>query len=74
MAQDVLEEDLQRDGGAREVDPIGEGREPVDVGETGAQRRAGAEGILLVRGSALEVLCETRRMEAYSGNRGEPGA
>jgi hypothetical protein len=55
VAENVLEQDLQGDGGPPEVDPTVEGGESVVVREARAERRSGAEWILAVRGSALTV-------------------
>jgi hypothetical protein len=73
VAQDVLEEDLQGHGRAPEVDAVVEGGEAIDVWQAPAERGSGAEWIVLVRGSALGLLCETRRMEAYSAIGPGPG-
>ncbi|GIW20357.1 MAG: hypothetical protein KatS3mg065_0653 [Chloroflexota bacterium] len=57
VAEGVLEEDLQGDGGATEVDPVVEGRQAVVVGEAGAQGSAGAEGVAGARrGQGVSVL------------------
>jgi hypothetical protein len=45
VAERVLEEDLERHRGAREVDPTVERGEPVEVGQAGAEARSGAERI-----------------------------
>ncbi len=45
VAERVLEQDLDRDRQGGEVDPVGDGVEPVDVREAGPERRAGAEWI-----------------------------
>ena len=50
VAQRVLEQDLERDRGPAEVDAEREAgrrerRQPVEVGEAGAERGAGAEGV-----------------------------
>ena len=45
VAQDVLEQDLDRDRGRVEVDPVGERVQPVVVGQARAERCPGAEGI-----------------------------
>ena len=46
VAERVLEEDLERDRGAPEVDPVGDRFEPIVVGEAGAERCPGAKRIL----------------------------
>jgi hypothetical protein len=53
VAQDVLEENLEGDGGSAEVELTFDGREPVEVRQAGAEGVPGAEWILVVRGSAL---------------------
>ncbi|HEX7949242.1 MAG TPA: hypothetical protein VF494_02755 [Candidatus Limnocylindrales bacterium] len=53
MAKDVLEQDLQGDGGPPQVDPTIQGGESIVVGQARAERRSGAEWIVTVRGSAL---------------------
>ncbi|HEV7809363.1 MAG TPA: hypothetical protein VGO64_02090, partial [Candidatus Limnocylindrales bacterium] len=45
MAQDVLEENFQRDGCATEIDPTIEGGEPPDVRQAGAEACSGTKGI-----------------------------
>jgi hypothetical protein len=55
MAEDVLEQDLQRDGRPDKVDPIGEGGEAIEVRQARSERGTGAERIMAVRDSALVV-------------------
>ena len=65
VSQRVLEQDLERDGSAREVDAEREpGRrerlETVEVGEAGAERGPGSEGV--GRGHVLDLRCGDRAM------------
>ena len=46
VAEGVLEQDLDRDRQAGEVDPVSDGIEPVDVRKARPERRAGAEWIV----------------------------
>ena len=45
VAQGVLEQDLDRDRGRREIDPVADRGQPVVVRETGGERTAGVERI-----------------------------
>ncbi len=65
MPQQVLEEDLDRDRGAIEVDPIAECREPEDVWLAGPETGPGPEGIHPSHASVLPLHRYTRSMEAY---------
>ena len=46
VTEQVLEQDPDRDRGRREVDPIAEDGEPVEIGEAGTERRPGSEGVI----------------------------
>jgi hypothetical protein len=45
MAEEILQQDLDRDGECPEVDPVGDGVQPVEVRESAAERRSCAEGV-----------------------------
>ena len=45
MTEEVLEQDLDRDGQRREVDPVGDGIESIEVGQPLAEGRPGAEWV-----------------------------
>ena len=46
VAQQVLEQDPDRDRGGRQVHPIGQDGQPIVIREAGAERRPGAEGVI----------------------------
>ena len=69
VPEQVLEQDLDRDRQRGEVDPVGDGVEPVDVGEAGPERRAGAERIDGSRGRHDAPPSSTAQCAGYSRRR-----
>ncbi len=60
VTEHVLEQDLERDRGAIEVDPLGDGGQAPDVGQTGPEAGPGAEGIGMGHASSVMLDRYTR--------------
>ncbi len=66
LPEDVLEQDLDRDRGGRQVEPVGQRREPPDVGQPGTERSSGIERVGRGHGSSFRRGGRyTRRVESY---------
>ena len=63
VAEDVLEEDLERDRGPAQVEPVADRAQPEVVGEPGSEAGPGAEGVgqVFVVGHASSVSAVVRR-------------
>ena len=61
-------------GADAEVHPIGQDRQPIVIGEAGAERRPGAEGIIRRQPRSSSLARYTRRVQAYRDRSRDAGA